>query len=171
MKPELERSEETFVAIARNFCEWAENPSLEQEEDFKTAMRLLPKLYAAAILLRESGGDDSKWEEIPDDQLRMVYHRFGKLPFNAYGVCFNPLVIPPEEPCVGSLVDDLGDIYRDVKRALVHYQSGHREQAVWEWRFHFKCHWGRHLSSALHALHAHAEVAYWWPVEYSDETD
>jgi hypothetical protein len=49
------------------------------------------------------------------------------LPLNHYSTCFDPLIVPAEEPVVGSIPDDLADIWRDVKRGLALYEAGYVE--------------------------------------------
>ena len=66
---------------------------------------------------------------------------------------FDPLPVPPEEPVVGSLTDDIADIYRDVIPGLREYELGRRAQAVWEWGFGLRHHWGEHATGAIRALH------------------
>jgi hypothetical protein len=72
-----------------------------------------------------------------------------------YRVIFDPY---EEGPSVeGSLIDDLGDIYGDVKLGLLVYEqrgSHAAERAAAFWRFTFDTHWGRHAWSASAALHA-----------------
>jgi hypothetical protein len=70
-----------------------------------------------------------------------------------YGEVFNPLIVPPEEPVLGSLSDDITDIYRDVVTGLREYEAGRRTQALWEWGFGFQAHWGEHATGAIRALH------------------
>jgi hypothetical protein len=54
------------------------------------------------------------------------------------------------EPLHGSLADDIADIYRDLKDG-----SGENEvrDKVWEWRFSFYSHWGKHAAGALRSIH------------------
>ncbi len=61
--------------------------------------------------------------------------------------------MPPEEPVVGNLADDLSDIFNDVDRGLLAFEAGRREEAVWEWGFYLAHHWGDHATSAIRALH------------------
>lgn len=75
------------------------------------------------------------------------------LPLDFYHEVFDPLPFPPEDPVVGSLSDDLADIYRDVVTGLRAYEAGRRAQAVWEWGFNLRAHWGEHATSAIRALH------------------
>jgi hypothetical protein len=66
---------------------------------------------------------------------------------------FDPFVLPPEEPVVGSIADDVADIYGDVVGGLVEYEASRTAQAVWEWKFQLRSHWGRHATDAMYALH------------------
>jgi hypothetical protein len=66
---------------------------------------------------------------------------------------FDPLSVPPDEPVVGSLSDDLCDVYREVVSGLREYEAGRRAQAVWEWGFGLRHHWGKHATGAIRALH------------------
>lgn len=54
-----------------------------------------------------------------------------------------------------SLADDLADIWRDLAGGLaVLSANGATSDAVWEWRFNFRNHWGTHAVEALRAIHA-----------------
>ena len=97
--------------------------------------------------------DQPEAERVGDDEWRAVAVACGRLPFEFYGEVFDPLPVPPEEPVVGSLADDLCDIYRDVVTGLRAYEAGLRAHAVWEWGFGFRHHWGEHATGAIRALH------------------
>jgi len=54
------------------------------------------------------------------------------------------------------LSDDLSDLYQDVKAALTVFKRGSDDDvrnAVWEWRFGFMGHYGRHMASAIRTVH------------------
>jgi len=51
------------------------------------------------------------------------------------------------------LIDDLGDLYVDLKQGLALYDAGYSRGAGWHWHFHFGRHWGEHASGALRALY------------------
>jgi hypothetical protein len=54
-----------------------------------------------------------------------------------------------------ALADGLADIWRDLKEGLLALEAAAAPQdVVWEWRFGFYTHWGRHATEALRALHA-----------------
>ena len=65
----------------------------------------------------------------------------------------NSLSMPPGESIVGVLADDLADIFGEVDRGLRWLEAGHPAEAVWEWGFGVVCHWGKHATSAVRALH------------------
>ena len=52
------------------------------------------------------------------------------MPFQLYGEVFDSRRVPPEEPVVGDLADDLSDIYGDVNRGLLAFEAGRREEAA-----------------------------------------
>lgn len=57
------------------------------------------------------------------------------------------------DPVAGSLLDDLADIYRDLRRGLHILSTGSPDDAMWEWRFSFDTHWGNHATDAIRVLH------------------
>jgi hypothetical protein len=60
-----------------------------------------------------------------------------------------------DEPSVGSLADDLADIWRDVTEGLLALEIGSPEaDVIFHWRYLLDVHWGRHAVDALAALHA-----------------
>ncbi len=77
--------------------------------------------------------------------------KFGK--YAAYTLVFNPY---EESDLVSTTIgDDLADIYGDLKEGLDIYKKGERQdiqEAVWQWKFGFQSHWGRHLLSVLQPL-------------------
>ena len=60
-----------------------------------------------------------------------------------------------EVPVMLTLGDDLADIWLDLKPGLAGLQAGAPVgDVIWDWRFTFYTHWGRHATEALRALHA-----------------
>ena len=56
----------------------------------------------------------------------------------------------------GSLAGDIEEIYRDLKEGLVLLEQPHLappEDIIWEWRFGFFSHWGKHAIDALRTIH------------------
>ncbi len=56
------------------------------------------------------------------------------------------------EPTARALWDDLADIYRDLRRGLHLYESGQQVDAIWDWRFSYDTHWGKHVVDAIRVL-------------------
>jgi hypothetical protein len=148
-----------FVALADEYCEFIENrANLEPEAFIRRAAHVLPRLYAAGSQLPLVDFDEDKLES---DAVSREEHREitksidGKLGNAAtYWDVFDPY--EREEPVANTLGDDLADIYRDLKNNLVLYRQGTRLailSAVWEWRFGFAVHWGKHLTGAMRAVH------------------
>ncbi len=145
-----------FILLVREYCCWAEGQALPSEEEAKRATGLLARLYAAALELPSiEPQSDELGEGVSDDELQRVCKRFASLPFQYYFEIFNPVAAPPEEAVLGDLCDDLADIYRDLKDGLAMLEGGSERDAIFHWKTHFEFHWGRHTTSALHALHCY----------------
>ena len=147
-----------FADEARTFCHWATG---EDGSAMKVvlALRRVSCLYSAALNLPPpftEGMSDSLLEVEPTSgSVDLVTVRAGKLPMDYYWEIFDPIMELPDEPVVGSIVDDLGDIYRDVARGLVLFDSGDRSEALWEWSFNFRIHWGMHATNVIRILHSY----------------
>ena len=147
-----------FAEEAHQFVKWILEGSSLGRPAVREAIAHLMRLYLAALELPLPGSDDL--EHAPeavgiDDENRCrvagaISHRF---PFDLYGTVFNPLIVPSGESTLGSLSDDLLDIYCDVATGWREYEAGRRARAIWEWGFNFRHHWGYHATAAIGALH------------------
>lgn len=143
-----------FRAAAERFCAWVEAPAEGAEQELYLAMRHVAELYALALVMPDADADPSVAElSLDENDHRVVYRRFSRLPLQYYGEVFDTTRVPPEEPSVGDLADDLLDIYADVKGGLIYFEQGHPEHAVFHWKFTWGVHWGHHATSALRAMH------------------
>jgi hypothetical protein len=147
----------TFADLAKEYCGWVEGEPETAEHEHYLAVHYLARLYSAGleIPLVEPVGDFDEPEFTQDDYQR-IHKRFAVLPFQYYYEVFNPFDIFAEktaEPEMGDVCDDLTDIYGDLKRGLILWEKGERENAVFIWNTNFGIHWGRHATSALRALH------------------
>jgi hypothetical protein len=143
---------DNFVSAARAFIALAESPASADEHSEGMATRQCVVALISAVLALPPGSPETAAPDISNDEYQHIFRRFGALPFNFYSQCFNPLVVPAEEPVVADLADDLADIWRDVKAGLLLYESGEPESAVWHWSNHYSFHWGHHATAALYAL-------------------
>jgi hypothetical protein len=152
------RQLDDFAQEARTFCSWATG------EDGSTmsipqALRRVTNLYTAALGLPlpfTQGMSEAAVEiEPPSASMELVSRRAATLPLQVYWEIFAPIEDPPAEPVMGSTVDDLGDMYRDVARGMILFEAGEHVEALWQWAFNFRIHWGEHATSAIRAFHAY----------------
>lgn len=124
---------------------------VDQQRSFETEPALvrltksIAELYAASLALPSASPTDT---EPPPDVTLPEGIVVG--PEDTYWEVFDPY--DQSEPVVGSLTDDVQDIYRDVVVGLVLFHRGEVENAVWTWAFNRKNHWGDHAVDALRAL-------------------
>jgi len=168
-----------FAALAARYCGLVDRRDPAQPLAFIHDLhRLLPQVYAAALLLPSTEVLYSNSEVVaasqeeealppaapdPDhpspDDWRVLYrdlaNYFGER--NFYREIFDPFrPIEEEEEVLGALSDDVADIYSDLVTGLKKWERGESGGALWEWRFGLEHHWGEHASGAIRALHCRA---------------
>ncbi|MBL8266663.1 MAG: DUF5063 domain-containing protein [Steroidobacter sp.] len=152
-----ENTIDRFAMEARAFCTWARGDD-GVVLDVRSALVRVVALYNAAILLPHPWNERLSSElaeaETPKAELELVLRRASALPLQFYSEIFDPFERSPE-PVTGHITDDIGDIYSDVARGLVLYERGQHDEALWEWGFNLKIHWGAHATGAIRALHAY----------------
>jgi len=72
--------------------------------------------------------------------------------FGFYAVAA-PENMPPSAVMVGDAIDDLADIYKDLSGVAWLLENGNDADALWQFRFDFQSHWGRHLLNLRSYLH------------------
>ena len=159
--PVYSRNVIEFVAVANEFCKYAEHSSeLEGEEFLKIMQRILPLMYLKASLLPqlnpffEDGNEkfvtESDWTGI-DETLK---EKLGTA--NDYLEVFDEKMNDSEGPVLSNISENIADIYQDMKDFLLLYQTGTSEvmnDAVWECRMNFETFWGQKLTNSLRAIH------------------
>lgn len=147
-----------FSEEARQFVDWADGSASKDPLTAPVALRRVVALYAAALELPQPWSEGVSRAPGPAPatlyQLHAVRTRAAAIPLQHYSEIFSPLV-PPDEPVVGDLADDLVNIYREVSAGLVLYEAGRVDDAIWQWAFNFQTQWGKHASSAIRALHCY----------------
>ncbi len=146
-----------FVESARSYCKWIEGNVGSSVGELQQARLLLTQLHLAALALPNVGVgvEIVTSHRVSPDEWRALLEKLFDLPVSGYWVVFDPLHPEKVDPVYNSLADDLADIYSNIKDNLNLFDDGHVSEAVWEWRFSFLTHWGRHLTSAQRALHSH----------------
>ena len=152
---QIEPSIETFAQIAHRYCDWAESPFGESQEEMLIARTLLAELHLAVLSLPDLEPDEETEDLDISRECELVINRFQNLPVDFYWDVFYPLELEKDEPVLNSLSDDLSDIYRNLKDGLLLYKKGKIAEAVWGWKFHFDIHWGDHLTGAQRAIHSY----------------
>jgi hypothetical protein len=142
---------ESFAVAARGFCAWATSPVVKGEHSVGLAAQHVSALLAAGFKLGPEEGEPADLPR-PEPEMEAVRLKASALPFRYYSEVFNNLVIPPEEPVVGDIVDDLVDIYSEIAPGLTLFENGDIAAAKNHWQFWLSNHWGEHATSALRAL-------------------
>lgn len=144
-----------FAEIVHRYCGWAESLPLDSNGDILKAQKLLAELHLAVLNLPDHVfGDDAEVEDVSTEKWEIVRDRFSNLPIEGYWVVFDPTQDEDNEPVYGLLSDDLADIYQNIKYGLLLFEAGHIEEAIWEWKFNFNIHWGRHLVNAQSVIYS-----------------
>ena len=146
---------ENFAGIVRRYCDWAESTADESHLEMQKSQKILAELNLFVLDLPDDVyEEDVELEKVSTEQWKLVRDRFRKLPVDGYWTIFDPSKIEDKEAIYNELSDDLADIYRDIKYGLLLFDAGHLLEAVWEWKFNFRIHWGRHLSSAQKVIYS-----------------
>jgi hypothetical protein len=159
--PVYSRNVVEFVAVANEFCKYAEHAAeLKGDDLLRILQRLLPLLYIKASLLPElnpyfEGGNEKFVTEadwiVIDETLK---RKFGTA--DDYLEVFDDKSEDVEGPVLSSISENMTDIYQDIKDFLLLYQTGTGEvmnDAVWECRMNFENFWGQKLVNAMRAIH------------------
>ena len=150
-----------FVDLARRYCEVVEQQSDHRVGDLIRLFRSsLADLYGAAARLPEVEAGEQYVHGVgcSTAQWRSYYESLGSRlgDDRHYRLIFDPLDPADKKPVIGDLADDLVDVYADLKNGLELWDrvgSDFKAEAVWNWRFLWGSHWGRHALEALRAIH------------------
>ncbi|HEY6556594.1 MAG TPA: DUF5063 domain-containing protein [Polyangiaceae bacterium] len=136
-----------FAPLAREFVDLLDGAAdMRPHELLLACARLLPRIYTAGLSLPDVEPDDTI---APRSVPAPTLPSFGK--FDVYSEIYDPYV--HDEPVMGSLTDDLSDIYSDLAAPLREFEAGRVANATWSWRFNLMGHCGDHLVDALRAIH------------------
>ena len=159
--PVYSRKVVEFVAVANEFCKYAERASeLKRDELLKILQRILPLMYINASLLPqletffEDGNEkfvtESDWVRVHE----VLREKFGSA--DDYLEVLDENNNESDGLVLTSISENMADIYQDLKDFLLLYQTGTVEvmnDAVWECRMNFENFWGQKLVNSLRAIH------------------
>lgn len=141
-----------FAHTSREFCAIVDTSPLDASATLTALLRLLLAAHDLPSATPTFDDTSTTHAGITADTARIVTNVHDSLgSAERYLVVFDPH--HDDEPCSGSLADDLGDIYRDVRRGLDLFDREAPADAAWEWRFAFETHWGNHATDAVRVLH------------------
>jgi hypothetical protein len=150
----------SFLQAARRYCSFIETTTKTDTEFLEELEGVLLDLYKTATTLRRPTllhEKDFEDEMSTDDLDRILLGIGARIGSNSvYWEVFDPFDHEEHDPVCSDLVDDLGDIYKDIKRALTIFDldtAAAVEDAIWQLKFGFENHWGRHAIGALMAVH------------------
>ncbi len=165
-----------LLAAAKKFIDILENKTLTKDEFLKLSHSALVDLYSTGHKLQEielkysSADSEFDRDEMFDNKNAGLISELGEEAF--YWEIFDPTyseqngkpkigwTIADREGLQGWLVDDFADIYRDLKIELEKMNRIGTDEAIedalWQLKFSFRNHWGRHCINAIRYLH------YYW---------
>jgi hypothetical protein len=159
--PVYSRNVVEFVAVANEFCKYAEHASeLKGDEMLRIMQRILPLMYLKASLLPEltpffEDGNEKFVTESDWTGIREIFReKFGTA--DDYLEVFDEKIKESDDHVLSSISENLADIYQDIKDFLLLYQTGTNEvmnDAVWECRMNFENFWGQKLTNSMRAIH------------------
>jgi hypothetical protein len=150
-----------FVAVANEYCKYAEHATgIKGEELLKIMQRLLPLLYLKTTFLPEFTPyfEEGNEKFVTETEYAEIHNALRKKlgAANDYLEVFDERMNESEGPVVESLAENLTDIYQDLKDFILLYQTGTKEvmnDAICECRMNFENYWGQKLVNALRAIH------------------
>lgn len=159
--PVYSRNVVEFVAVANEFCKYAEHASaLKGDEILRIMQRILPLMYLKASLLPElkpffEDGNEKFVTESDWTAIREIFReKFGTA--DDYLEVFDEKIKESDDHVLSSISENMADIYQDIKDFLLLYQTGTNEvmnDAVWECRMNFENFWGQKLTNSMRAIH------------------
>ncbi len=153
---------QNFLKSCREFCHVLETDRRTDANDLLKLQKSLLEIYSNALNLPtidlELNVDFEK--TLARKELDIIRNRASALlgENQYYWTIFDPTenIYGNEAPVMGDLLDDIMDIYHDIKRQLMIYDLNTAESienAVWGMKFDFWCHWSNHAIDALRTIH------------------
>ena len=163
-----------FVELVRKYLALIDGlPNLAPREFLLECAILLPQIYSLSHQLPDVELPDDDSTEENEEEVESPMGKITKLlgKYDLYSTVFDP--ITDADALKTTMSDDLSDIYRDLKRGLIKYDTGEeqdRREAIWEWKFNMEIHWGEHVVGVLRPIQS--LVYYHLDPEYrNDEAD
>ena len=150
-----------FRELAENFFVLIEQETELDNYDFRCELhQKLAELYTQAWKLPnlelqfDSEVEDKLVESNTKELGKNLTEKLGDQTF--YYEVFDPFHPEDDDPTQGWLIDDLTDIYSEIKNGILKIENGkpeYVEDGIWDIIFGRNSHWGNHAINALRALH------------------
>lgn len=154
-----------YYQAAKRFCSFLEENNCLTTVDFLICTRAqLLHLYTVALAMPwvdlQSNEDFEEKLSVDAFQkvLQGVAEQLGEVRY--YWHVLDPVNDFDAAPVCGDVLDDLCDIYKDLKYSLMIFGLGKQaceENALWQLKSDFDAHWSRHCINALSAIHFYLE--------------
>lgn len=149
---------ENYLSLARRYCSACEfSFPGDQRQFISHVQRLLLEIYLHGRLLPETSPSSTDFDRLLERNGKEVQDMIApKVPFSLYWQVMEPFSVDKPTPVLGDLLDDLGDIYTDLKRAILLYDSNQDEAVLdvyWMLKFDFDHHLADHSMNAMKAIH------------------
>lgn len=148
-----------FLKSCRQFCGLLETINSNVLVELQKS---LLELYSNGLNLQTIDLDsnvDFK-EKLDDKEFEIIKNRTSELlgENQCYWTIFDPTenVFGNESPVMGDLLDDVMDIYKDIKYQLMIFDLNTEESienAMWGMKFDFWHHWSNHAIDAIRTIH------------------
>lgn len=139
-----------FDDFARGYVSLVDN-AVDGDALLDRLATFLPRLYALGLELPDVQPTGEELDRVEAPLARLA----ALLPVDLYHTVLNPLGLPDEADVgLGSLADDLADLYAELAGPLRAWEDGRMDDAFWEWRLAMQGHAGNHAIGAMGAIHA-----------------
>ncbi|MGF1594498.1 MAG: DUF5063 domain-containing protein [Kiloniellaceae bacterium] len=141
-----------MIAAVREFLRLFEEATPDEE---RTPERLSERLDRLLVAYHESPDFAPQSHVLAPsrdfrDDRRLMEARFPD--FGYYAWC-EPGELLSDDVMVGDAIDDLADIYSELRGVMWLLENSSQSDAVWHFRFGYRTHWGRHLLDLRSYLH------------------
>jgi len=148
-----------FLNTATTFCNLVRRPNSVDIATFLAKLEILLPLLCSSVLLlprmERSPDYSGKWSHDTWQKLyKKLQNYLGK--YDSYCRVYDPYDPGRNKPEMGSLADDLSDIYFDLSPGLSAWKRAgldKRRAILDDWQMTFSGHWSYHLVSAWWSIH------------------
>lgn len=136
---------EPFVRRCEDFFASCHQPSGSDLERVRTLARDVAGIYAEALRLPDVPAE-VRVADVARVEFEVAFAAIAQAfpALTNYWSCEETLdTSRPAHVMVRDSVEDVTDLYLDLREAYEHWVNGNEQHATWHWRYMFQRHWGR----------------------------